>query len=107
MGGEAIVETLRRHMTEIRAHGVARLAVFGSCVRGEERPNSDVDILVEFSIPVGLFEFVRVQRYLGRLLGRSVDLATPDALRKEMRDSILQEATYVAYGLANARPRHS
>ena len=96
MGREEILETLRRHMAEIRDHGVSRLAVFGSFIRGEERPDSDVDILVEFSVPVGLFEFVRTQRYLSQLLGRAVDLATPDALRKEMRDSILEEATYVA-----------
>ena len=96
MRRDDILRTLREHMTEIRGHGVARLAVFGSVVRGDERPDSDVDILVEFSVPVGLFEFCRTQRYLGGLLGRTVDLATPDALRKEMRDNILEEATYVA-----------
>ncbi len=96
MGRDEILEMLRRHATEISAFGVSRLAVFGSFARGEERPDSDVDILVEFSVPVGLFEFVRVQRYLARLLGRNVDLATPDALREEMRETILQEATYVA-----------
>ena len=96
MTRDDVIEVLRQHMPEIRAFGVSRLAVFGSLARGEERPHSDIDILVEFSVPVGLFEFVRIQRYLGRLLGRTVDLATPDALRKEMRDSILEEATYVA-----------
>ena len=96
MGRDEVIHTLRQHMPEMRGFGVSRLAVFGSLARGEERPDSDVDILVEFSVPVGLFEFVRIQRYLGRLLGRTVDLATPDALRKEMRDSILEEATYVA-----------
>ena len=90
-----VIETLRQHMPEIRRYGVAHLAVFGSLARGEERPDSDVDILVEFSVPVGLFEFVRIQRYLGRLLGRTVDLATPDAIRKEMRARILEEAVYV------------
>ena len=95
MTRDDIIETLQEHMSEIRRYGVSHLAVFGSLARGEEKPDSDVDILVEFSVPVGLFEFVRVQRYLGRLLGRTVDLATPDALRKEMRDAILQEATYV------------
>jgi hypothetical protein len=91
-----VLDILRRHIAEIRAFGVSSLAVFGSVARGEERPDSDVDILVQFSEPVGLFEFVRVQRHLGRLLGRNVDLATPDALREEMRDAILQEARYVA-----------
>ena len=96
MGRDEILETLRRHMAEIRAFGVSRLALFGSVARGEERADSDVDILVEFSVPVGLFEFVRTQRYLERLLGRAVDLATPDAIRTEMRERILKEAAYVA-----------
>jgi len=96
MTRDDVIATLHEHMPEIRRFGVSRLAVFGSLARGEERPDSDVDVLVEFSVPVGLFEFVRVQRYLARLLGRTVDLATPDALRKEMRETILQEATYVA-----------
>ena len=93
---DEIIATLRQHMPEIRRYGVSRLAVFGSLSRGEERPDSDVDILVEFSVPVGLFEFVRTQRYLEQLLGRAVDLATPDAIRTEMRERILKEAAYVA-----------
>ena len=96
MGRDEVIRLLQEHMTEIQGFGVSRLAVFGSVARGEERPDSDVDILVEFSIPVGLFEFVRTQRYLERLLGRQVDLATPDALRTEMRANILKEAEYVA-----------
>ena len=96
MGRNEVMQTLSQHRGELEAFGVSRLAIFGSFARGEERPDSDVDILVEFSAPVGLFEFVRVQRYLQGLLGRSVDLATPDALRAEMRESILAEAAYVA-----------
>ena len=95
MGRDEVIHILRQHMAEIRGFGVSRLAVFGSLARGEERPDSDVDILVEFSVPVGLFEFVRTQRYLKRLLGREVDLATPDAIREEMRARILKEAAYV------------
>ena len=96
MTRDDVLKALREHMPEIRRYGVARLAVFGSFARGEERPDSDVDILVEFSAPVGLFEFVRVQRFLGQVLGRDVDLATPDAIRVEMRARVLKEAAYVA-----------
>jgi predicted nucleotidyltransferase len=92
-------------MTELRGHGVSRLAIFGSLARGQEKPDSDVDILVEFDRPIGLFEFVSVQRYLERLIGRSVDLAMPDSLRPEMREAILAEAVYANWdvGLTNAR----
>ncbi|MBK9713413.1 MAG: nucleotidyltransferase family protein [Kouleothrix sp.] len=72
--------------------GVSSLAVFGSVAREEAGAESDVDILVEFGQPVGLFEFVRLQQRLEALLGRRVDLVTPDALRPTMRDRILHEA---------------
>ncbi len=93
---DEILETLRAHMTEIRAFGVSRLALFGSLARGEGRSDSDADILVEFEQPVGFFAFARLQRYLEGLIGRSVDLVTPGAIRPEMRDAILSEALYAA-----------
>ena len=94
MGRDEVIRTLQQHMTEIRGHGVSRLAIFGSLARGQEKPGSDVDILVEFDRPVGLFAFVSLQRYLEGIVGRSVDLAMPDALRPEMREAILAEAIY-------------
>ena len=94
MTRDDIIETLQEHMSEIRRYGVSHLAVFGSLARGEGEPESDVDILVEFEQPIGLFGFVRLQRYLEELIGRTVDLATSDAMRPEMRDTILAEAVY-------------
>ena len=91
-----ILDTLSRHQTEIKAMGVRRLAVFGSVARGEERPDSDVDILVEFNRSVGLFEFLDVKERLEALLGRTVDLATLDALKPQMRGRILSEVVYAA-----------
>ena len=96
MRRDEILAALRQHMTEIRAFGVTRLALFGSLPRGEGRADSDADILVEFEHPVGLFTFARLQRYLEGLLGRSVDLVTPGAIRPEMREAILAEAIYAA-----------
>jgi hypothetical protein len=82
----------------MRDFAVTRLAVFGSVARNEARADSDVDILVEYEpgARVGLFEFVRLQRYLSEVLGRRVDLPTPDALREEMREAVLQEAIRAA-----------
>lgn len=96
MANNAIFELLRNHRDEIRSHGVTCLSVFGSVVRNEAGDGSDVDILVEFSRPVGLFEFVRLKAYLEDLLGCDVDLVTREALRPEMRDGILQEAVHAA-----------
>ena len=89
-----ILLALRSHLAEIRAFGVIHVAVFGSVARGESSAGSDVDILVQFDHPVGLFAFARLQRYLEELLGRSVDLVTPGAIRPEMREAVLSEAVY-------------
>jgi predicted nucleotidyltransferase len=90
---------LEKHRDELRQFGVKSLALFGSMVRGEGGPESDIDILVEFSRPVGLFAFLRLQYRLAELLGRQVDLVTPQALKPQLRDRILQEASHAAQGL--------
>ena len=93
VGREEFLKILSRHKETLRDRfGVRSLALFGSVVRGEARPDSDVDLLVEFERPVGLFEFVRLQLYLEELLGRRVDLVTPDAVRPAMREHIFKEA---------------
>lgn len=93
---DEILETLRAHMNAIRAFGVSRVALFGSLARGEGQADSDADILVAFEQPVGFFAFARLQRYLEGIIGRSVDLVTPGAIRPEMREAILGEALNVA-----------
>ena len=81
---------------ELAKHRVKSLALFGSAARNALGKDSDIDILVEFSQPVGLFEFVRLKRFLEAVLGRPVDLATPDALKKQFREEILKEAVRAA-----------
>src|SRR3989304_3084349 len=93
---EEVLRILREHREEIASFGVTSIAVFGSVARGEAGPDSDVDILVEFGVPVGLLKFVRFQRYLESLLGRRVDLATLGALREQMREQALREAVHAA-----------
>lgn len=82
-----------------RRNHIRRLAVFGSALRDDFRPDSDLDILVEFEpgVRVGL-RFFALQRELTELLGRSVDLNTPGFLSPYFRDEILSEAEniYVA-----------
>jgi predicted nucleotidyltransferase len=92
MQREQALETIRNHRAELLDFGVSSLAVFGSVARDTAGPASDVDILVEFKAPVGLFTFVRLQQHLEALLGSRVDLVTPEAIRPMMRDSILAEA---------------
>lgn len=61
-------------------YAVKSLALFGSVARDEARQDSDVDLLVEFSHPVGLFEFIGLQQFLEFLLGCPVDLGTTASL---------------------------
>ena len=69
-----ISRTLHDHLEELRRiYGVAEIGVFGSFVRGEQLENSDVDILVEFSRPVGFVAFMRLEAHLQKLLRRKVD----------------------------------
>ena len=91
-----ILTALRNGRSLLDAFGVARLSLFGSFARDEGRDDSDVDLLVEFNRPIGLFEFVRLQRQLGELVGHQVDLVTPAALKPQLRDKILHEAVVAA-----------
>lgn len=102
-----VLERLGKAAPEFKDTGVDQLWVFGSVARGEEREGSDVDILVDFSTPVTIFEFVRLRRRLEVVLGRSVDLTTRDALRPQLRASILREAVRAAWGSAACDSRTS
>jgi len=81
-------------------HGIARLALFGSALRDDFGPDSDVDVLVEFQIGhVPGLNFVSIERELSGLLqGRRVDLVTPKFLNRRIREQVLREAEplYVA-----------
>ncbi len=91
-----VLDALRRNQKVLSELGISRLAVFGSVARGEADPGSDVDLLVEFDHAVGLLQFVHVKHRLEALLGRSVDLVTPDALHPALRSAILDEAVDAA-----------
>jgi uncharacterized protein len=93
MQRDQALETIRNHRAELLDFGISSLSVFGSVARDTAGPASDVDVLVEFKTPVGLFTFVRLQQHLEALLGCHVDLVTPEAIRPIMRDHILAEAT--------------
>ena len=90
-----ISQILHKHQADLDQFAVKSLAVFGSVARGEATERSDVDILVEFNRPIGLFEFIRLKYCLENLIGYKIDLVTPDALRPAMRKTILSEAVYV------------
>ncbi len=77
-----------------RRHHIRKLSLFGSVIRGDFRPDSDVDVLVEFEdghVP-GLIRFSGMELELGDILGRKVDLNTPNCLSRYFRDNVLETA---------------
>lgn len=73
-------------------HGVTNVSVFGSAVRGDDGPGSDIDLLVEFEEGRSLFDLIRLRDALTALLGRPVDVVTKDALHWRIKDEVLKEA---------------
>lgn len=94
MKPDDIFKIFDAHRAELIEFGVKDLAIFGSVARETATESSDVDILVEFSRPIGLFEFVRLKLTLEEWIGQPVDLVTPDALHPALRDRILKEAIH-------------
>lgn len=94
MRKEEVLQQLKANAESLETFHVRHLAIFGSVARDEAQEGSDVDVLVEFEpgAPIGLLEFVRLRRFLSDILGCQVDLVTPNALHKEMKAQILQEA---------------
>lgn len=71
------------------------IGVFGSVARSEETEQSDLDLLVEFSKPVGFVTFIKLENFLTERLGERVDLVTADSLKPMIRQDVLAEVVYV------------
>jgi uncharacterized protein len=78
-----------------KEYGVKSLGLFGSCLRGEQKSDSDMDILVDFEEPIGLLKFMNLELHLTELLGIKVDLVMKTALKPGIGKHILEEVTYV------------
>ena len=97
MGRDEAIAALRRFMPTLRRDfGVRRIALFGSTARGDARPDSDLDLLVEFAAGPTFDSFMGLKFFLEDNLGRKVDLVTPDSLKPRMRPVIEREAVDVA-----------
>jgi uncharacterized protein len=89
---ENVLALLNSNKPSLKEFKVKSLLIFGSVARDEANAESDVDLLVEFEQTIGLFTFVRLQRYLEKILGCKVDLGTPDSLKEDLREVVLKEA---------------
>src|ERR1035437_1293529 len=79
----------------LKTYHVKEIGIFGSYTSGEQRRSSDIDILVAFTEPVGLFKFLELEEHLASLLGVKVDLVTRGALKPHIGERILKEVIYL------------
>ena len=91
-----VISLLRKHESILKERfGVATIGIFGSFARGEERPDSDVDVLVVFRKGEETFHnYMDCKFYLEDLFGRKVDLVMKGALKKRLKPHILDEVVY-------------
>ena len=93
---EDLLSKLQENLPRLRQeYRVKSLGLFGSYLRGDQKKDSDVDILVEFEEPIGLLKFMGLESELTELLGRKVDLVMKSALKPGIGKHILNEVTYV------------
>src|SRR5882724_139413 len=93
MNKEEVINKLRAHEPELKAAGIVRLAVFGSVARGDNSPESDVDLLADFDKTkrYTLLTMGRLENHLADLLGTKVDLSSPEWLKKSAKNQALGE----------------
>lgn len=88
--------TVRKHRDDIlrlaHEHGAYNIRLFGSVARGDEHPDSDLDLLVDMEAGRSLVDHVALKQDLEDLLGREVDVVTEKSLHPRLRDKVLREA---------------
>jgi predicted nucleotidyltransferase len=96
MDRQDIIARLRENDAALRKRGVRHAALFGSCARGEERPDSDVDIMIEVdpSARIGVYEYVAIKDYIAGLFDTRVDVVRRDRLRPFVRPAATGDAIY-------------
>jgi uncharacterized protein len=91
-----IKEILRQNKNILRErYKVKEIGIFGSFIRNEQKPDSDLDILVDFFEPISLLKLVNMENYLNDTLGLKTDVIPKSDLRIELKDNILNQTEYI------------
>ena len=93
---EQALQTLRRAEAELRAKGVVHAGIFGSTARGEQRADSDIDIVIDFdpSARITIFDYVGVREDIAELFDRRVDVVDHRGLKPELRPNVARDLVY-------------
>src|ERR1700754_3092793 len=96
MNSQEAIETLRRSEQALRARGVRRAALFGSVARGENRPGSDIDIMVKIDPEAQItgFDYVGLKEYIPGLFDSPADVVNRDSLKPYLRPTAVADAIY-------------
>ena len=90
-----IEDIKRKTLPILQRYGVKRVGLFGSCVRGEMREDSDIDILVEIEKDISLLDFVGLKLEIEEALGRKVDLVEYSTIKPLLKEKILNEQVII------------
>jgi len=96
MNREDIIARLRANEAELRGRGVAHAALFGSRARGEDRPDSDTDIMIEIdpAARIGVYEYVGLKEYIASLFDGPVDVVNREGLKPYVHPAATADAIY-------------
>jgi uncharacterized protein len=93
---QEILDRLRQNEAALRARGVSHAALFGSRARGDNRPDSDIDIMIEVdpAAGIGVYEYVALKDYIAALFDRPVDVVSRDGLKPYVKPAVTTDAVY-------------
>jgi uncharacterized protein len=96
MDREAIIARLQEKQAALHAKGVVHAAVFGSRARGDQRPDSDIDIMIELDpgAPITIFDYAGIKEYIGGLFDIQVDVVDREGLKPALRPAVVADAIY-------------
>ncbi len=93
---QEIIDRLRQNEAALRARGVSHAALFGSRARGDNRPDSDIDIMIEVdpAAGIGVYEYVALKDYIAALFDGRVDVVSRDGLKPYVKPAVTTDAVY-------------
>lgn len=96
MKRDEIIQKLKEREADLRAQGVTHAALFGSVARGDDRPDSDIDIMIELdpAARVTMFDYVDIKEYIEGLFSEPVDVVNRDGLKSLVRPKATADAIY-------------